>query len=84
VVFLDKLRTLYPFQPIFAFDTWGFPNDDGTFRYIYTGLLEDAVNQRYEDFLNRRDVLKIYFFPQESGGRPQYLLHQPQGMGHSC
>ncbi|KAH9886685.1 SGNH hydrolase [Cubamyces lactineus] len=47
LTFLDRLRGLYPFQPIFVFTPWGWPNADGTVSYYYRGQYERIVRDRH-------------------------------------
>ncbi|KAF8599937.1 hypothetical protein BDV93DRAFT_538822 [Ceratobasidium sp. AG-I] len=46
--FVDRLRTLYPKQPIFVFTPWGWPNSDGVspFGLYYDGVYSSVVNKR--------------------------------------
>ncbi|KAG7443256.1 SGNH hydrolase [Guyanagaster necrorhizus] len=43
--FLQRLRTIYPTQPIFVFTPWGWPQPDGTVGYYYVGSYEQIVSQ---------------------------------------
>jgi len=44
--FIERLRTLYPHQPIFVFTPWGWPQADGTVDYYYPGAYEEIVTTR--------------------------------------
>ncbi|KAJ8474756.1 hypothetical protein ONZ51_g7001 [Trametes cubensis] len=46
LTFLNRLRDLYPSQPIFVFTPWGWPNADGTVSYYYQGQYERIVRER--------------------------------------
>ncbi|CAA7261999.1 unnamed protein product [Cyclocybe aegerita] len=44
--FLERLRKVYPKQPIFIFTPWGWPNEDAPTYYYYPGQYEKIVNTR--------------------------------------
>ncbi|KAH9910208.1 SGNH hydrolase [Epithele typhae] len=46
--FLQRLRKLYLFQPIFIFTPWGWPAADGTVSYYYEGQYQRIVNTRVQ------------------------------------
>ncbi|KAF8591753.1 hypothetical protein K439DRAFT_1650649 [Ramaria rubella] len=47
LTFTNRLRGLYPHQPLFVFTPWGWPNADGTIGQYYEGRYEEIVNTRH-------------------------------------
>ncbi|KZT39757.1 hypothetical protein SISSUDRAFT_984329 [Sistotremastrum suecicum HHB10207 ss-3] len=46
LAFIKNIRVHYPYQPIFAFTPWGWPNSDGSIGYYYQGVYEQIVKDR--------------------------------------
>ncbi|KAG8896070.1 hypothetical protein FRC01_012028, partial [Tulasnella sp. 417] len=44
--FLEKLRGLYPIQPIFILTPFGWPSADGNIYYYYEGVYQAVVDAR--------------------------------------
>ncbi|KAG8861737.1 hypothetical protein FRB96_002695 [Tulasnella sp. 330] len=44
--FVTRLRELYPIQPLFILNPWGWPAADGTTSYYYPGVYQDVVAKR--------------------------------------
>ncbi|KAG9010250.1 hypothetical protein FRB94_010778 [Tulasnella sp. JGI-2019a] len=44
--FITHLRQLYPSQPLFILNPWGWPAADGSVSYYYQGVYQDVVAKR--------------------------------------
>lgn len=44
--FITHLRELYPTQPLFILNPWGWPAADGSISYYYAGVYQDVVAKR--------------------------------------
>ncbi|PPQ89241.1 hypothetical protein CVT25_001320 [Psilocybe cyanescens] len=65
--FLVKIRKLYPYQPLFLFTPWGWPNSDGNVYYYYDG--------QYQRVLDARRVLRADIFRNALGDKNVFLVN---------
>ncbi|KAH9919117.1 SGNH hydrolase-type esterase domain-containing protein [Fomitopsis serialis] len=47
LAFVERIRTMYPVEPIFVFTPWGWPQPDGPNSYYYPNAYADVVAARH-------------------------------------